>query len=302
MAQQVDSSVISPKQECAFGADRLAAYEFLTTDPPAPIDLITIFEQNTQLTVISGLTAVRDVLKTGKCVDSATGMADNAVSTTILEEVGNLDSNESMSGSQHYLALPTVYHKLMLMCHGDDKGLFNNSGVCRGPHGALIPGYTGFTGVPPNDNPVFDLVTAADITKCGGEPCKAAARAVLAYQVLLADVTVLRIDTGFVVTGTPPAEPTYEQEKWTWQRSCDAMHSIVDKATTVTRRLPEVVSDLRAAAPQLAAACVVPSRDMDDIQTRAAAIIGQKRAAINRQVWETAQLKAADRCSGGILS
>merc|ERR1711871_882914 len=138
VAEQVDSTVLSPKQECVFGAHKLAAYDFLTSDPPAPIDLVTIFEQNTQLTIISGLTAVKDALKTSTCVDSATGRADGVASAAIREKVRRVGSNESMSGGTHYMALPTVYHKLMLMCDMYAGGpLVKSSGVCRGPDGAL---------------------------------------------------------------------------------------------------------------------------------------------------------------------
>ena len=45
-----------------------------------------------------------------------------------------------------------------------------------------------------NDVPIVDLATSTDITKCSGEECKAAAKAVVAYQAMLGVITPMRLD------------------------------------------------------------------------------------------------------------
>ena len=55
--------------------------------------------------------------------------------------------------------------------------------------------------------------------------------------------------------------PILDQTTWTFQRSCDAVENILDRANYVLHALPSVIAGLREAAPQLEASCVAPPRD-----------------------------------------
>jgi len=65
-------------------------------------------------------------------------------------------------------------------------------------------------------------------------------------------------------TSTPPGSSAdvLNQSTWTFQRSCQASEKIVERAAYIQARLPDVIAQLRAAAPQLESTCVSPPRDL----------------------------------------
>jgi hypothetical protein len=126
-------------------------------------------------------------------------------------------------------------------------------------------------------NPVFDLVTSTDLSKCSGAACREAARAVTAYQTFLGPLTSMRLDTVDAAQGNVRTidGPLMDQDYWTFQRSCAAMENIVDTSITMMEELPHLVARLRAAAPQLQASCVAPGRDWPDNGPEFAPIAGE---------------------------
>ena len=63
-----------------------------------------------------------------------------------------------------------------------------------------------------------------------------------------------------VAQGIASESPILDQKTWTFQRSCDAVANIIERADYVLRTLPDVIAGLRAAAPQLQASCLAPAR------------------------------------------
>jgi hypothetical protein len=308
VAEQIDADVLG-EQDCSISDAAFDRMAFLSSNPPSALDAITIFEQNTWLTVLASISAARQVLSVDGCMDMKTRAVDMSTSATILSSLENTVTKFTTIGEMpstgdtaptaqtDYLGLPTVYHKLMMMCVADSEVSDGDmyTGVCRGEGGALLQGYfaNGGASSSADVNPTFDIVTAADIDQCHGEACKSAALAILDYQDLLGSVTVLRWEAVRVASGVTPALPEYDQDSWTFQRSCSAMQSIVDNVADVSSRLPKVVEGLRSASPQMVVSCVSPMRNKSSL-TRAAVILGAARAKNNTDLWESVDVGSCD--------
>ena len=89
----------------------------------------------------------------------------------------------------------------MLQCF--PSGDTNYSNMCRDESGSPVWSVGGVA----DENPVFDLITAADVSQCGGAACRAAARAILDYQELLNTITPLRWDLIRANNGATPTLP-----------------------------------------------------------------------------------------------
>jgi len=197
--------------------------------------------------------------------------------------------------SPTFLALPTVYHKLMLMCLPDSTG---TTRMCTTDGGIATNG-----GVPTgcDPNPVFDIVTTASLASCRGEACRSAATAVLQYNELLNVVTPLRWDTIRISSGFAPL-PDYimNQGIWTLQRSCPALRNVVTNAAKVQAQLPAVMSSLQTAAPHLTAACIAGSRKFqtafDASSGSATRILGELKSRENAEKWEDFQVRMLNQC------
>ena len=98
-------------------------------------------------------------------------------------------------------------------------------------------------------------------------------------------MTVLRWDTIRTATGGTTELPAYDQQTWTWSRSCPALRAIVDNFAVVSQRLPGVIDALRVSAPQLETSCVSPRRDIASVG-RATLKLGEEKAAANAEVWD----------------
>jgi len=272
---------------------------FISSNPPSTQDLIELFAQNTNLTLAAATHAVELVLTSseGCSGEGAQGpsllrrLRSNVV--PFVPQISMSQSSSSgatsratsplpVSGLADYLALPTVYHKLMFMCWPDSNTDMTYTGVCHINQELYQSLKTSSVG---RDNPTFDISTSTDISRCSGEACKKAATAVLDYQELLHSITQLRLDTIHVMTGASSTVPAMEQSKWYFQRSCDAVDSIVSKVEQVVSDLPDVVAALHRTRPQLAAFCVSPARRLDSSASRAARVLGEDRALANSDIW-----------------
>jgi len=169
-----------------------------------------------------------------------------------------------------FLAIPTVYHKLAPTCQALTHSrlqliangwgrMVNYTGVCLGDNGDVYMDC--LESSVRNAVPIVDLATSTDIAKCSGEACKAAARAVVAYQSMLGPITPMRLDALQIAQGTANAAPVLDQRTWTFQRSCDAVENILTRAEYVLKVLPDVIEGLRSSAPQLEASCIAPARE-----------------------------------------
>jgi len=270
----IDAAVLNTEQECKYADETFELLGYVENNPPQATDLITIIEGNTQMFLAVGAEAVDSVLARGSCVDGLTGQADAEASKRIrskLDQTGlqqsvystiGVGSDAQASSDIHFLALPNVYHKAALMClpgYSSTSGNTTNVGVCVGDDHNLVQSCDGSAAI--EANPIFDLVTSTDIATCFGDKCKAAARAVVKYQALLGPITAMRWDTYQVTSGySGEMGALMDQSTWTFQRSCAALESIVDKAMHVQEALPGVIEDLRLAAPQLTASCIAPGR------------------------------------------
>jgi len=309
VAEQIDADVLAD-QDCSFSDEAFARMPFLSSNPPSADDLITVFEQNTWLTINAAAGAVKGVLgnesEMGGCLDPATRAVgvDTHLSATILADL-NAQGIQPMDGGgdgtngtryaspqASHLSLATVYHKLMLMCVSDATYL-NYTGVCQIGNGSLFQ--TNVDHVITESNPVFDIVTAADIKLCAGAACRDAARAVLDYQELLGSLTVMRWDV-IRVAGGAAEEPEYNQSTYTLQRGCPALQAIVDNIKFISSALPAVVEGLRKASPQLEASCVSPGRSKMSVG-RATVLLGVGKAKANAELWEENSI-FPDECSG----
>ena len=192
VADQIDADVLADEQSCTMTESEFARMPFLTSNPPSPLDIVTIIEQNTQLTANAAAGAARNVLSLEGCIDPATHEVDAATSAELLHDLNaHVEAhspawvlrlgNVTADPQSFHLSLGSVYHKVLTMCY-PGGGDTTYSGVCMSSQGELVQSSLS-DGATQETNPVFDLVTAADITQCSGEACKAAARAVLAYQV-----------------------------------------------------------------------------------------------------------------------
>lgn len=126
-ARKIDGMLYNKSMnECRFAdgvAEKLTA--FVKNNPPDASDLVRIIGGNTRITLAAAAQAVRSVLTNGGCVSQADGTPDLPATRLVgarLEEVigfpvGNLSgSNTTPAARNSFLIIPTVYHKLALMC------------------------------------------------------------------------------------------------------------------------------------------------------------------------------------------
>jgi len=271
-SQAIDDVVLG-KQNCSLAYSSFALMPFLGNQLPDANDLITILEGNTKVALAASTAAVVQTMESTPCIDAYTQQADNVAATRIVaklhatgmpQSVFPRSSTQEVSALPKLLAIPTVYHKLALTCLATTQ---TTSGVCLDEFGSLLPSGSGYFAPSEVDaNPIFDLATSTSLAKCSGQPCKNAARAVVAYQSLLGVITPMRWDAAQLLIGssTPPVSSAdvLNQSTWTFQRSCQASEKIVERAAYIQARLPDVIAQLRAAAPQLESTCVSPPRDL----------------------------------------
>ena len=152
--------------------------EFVHSNPPSADDLITILEQNTWMTIAAAESAVETLLQDASqgCVDPLTGKKDAVKTASLLGEVltkvkGGVGSSYLQgvrsyyspkkqarpAAIQDYLTLPTVYHKLVMMCIAhpqlDDDVSFQSMCVTNN-----TLNWSPMHASPVDRNPVFDLV------------------------------------------------------------------------------------------------------------------------------------------------
>ena len=265
---------------------------FVRSNPPDLLDAITILEQNTHIALGLAATGARRVLVSEGCLDErgevqlspqseraaqliaqidASGLllppyarSGGRVRFSFAEEGNVWEGNSTFpldpvgSDTIIMLSLPTVYHKLVSTCVINEDMEGGMPSMCEGA--PQVEGTTHLHGSTGEDNPVFDITTSTDITKCSGEACKAAAKAVLDYQSMLGPLTRMRWDLIQVAFGTVPAMPVLSSTSWVRQRSCAAFTNIATNAAAVQAQLPAVLQGLRASTDQLSLACVAPRR------------------------------------------
>ena len=270
MIKVVDEQILNPT-ECVFTDHTFEMSPFIYNNPPNSDDLITIIQGNTLMTIAAAAEAVEVVVAEGSCVKSD-GTADPVASAALRAKLNSSslpmriyqNKESKASANYHFLSIPTVYHKAALMClpgYRISAPNIANSMVCRNESGVTDQTCVGTSSK--DANPIFDLVTSTDIAKCSGAACKAAGQAVLKYQTMLGTITNMRLDTVYVAWGHSGDAPLMDQDTWTYQRSCSAIESMIDKAVELSDQLPSVIADLRTYAPQLDAACIAPPRNGD---------------------------------------
>jgi len=286
MATKMDAAVNVDNPVCMFPEEEFKLIPYVKHNPPDADDLITIFEGNTKVTITAGVEVAAKILRNGSmCTDRISGEWDPESSARIrakLEAHGLPQSSypsaantKVVSPRQTFLAIPTIYHKLALMCNPKESDS-NTTHVDVCVDEDLTYSQTCHSeSASASVNPIFDLVTSTDMSKCSGEACRQAARAVIAYQTFLGPLTSMRLDTVQVAQGMTMVSPLLDQDTWTFQRSCAALDNIVDTAISMTAELPAIVAGLRAAAPQLDASCIAPSREWPDNVPAFAPIAGE---------------------------
>ena len=333
--EQIDAAILA-KPNCTFGANTFANMPYLESNPPSGKDLVTIWSQNAYLTLAQIAAYVKQTLRSeGQCIDEE-GAVDSARATQILEQVeasglprsafdamgfrADVQDVLSDGGTSYSPMYNNVYHKLMVSCTpvADDpedslftfaQSFFGASmganitslhqerhvAQCKTEDGRLIQPYT------TPEFFVFDIGPAADITKCHGEACRAAARATLEYQKLLGVMTRMRVDYIFMVDGSwdpdgDASHPITTANEIVYQRSCAAFQNVADALDEVQERLPQVTTQLTEVSPQLDGLCVVPVRDF--VTPEAIKTLGEERARTNGATMRTAVLfAAAEACN-----
>lgn len=148
-AATIDDQVINNTNSCSLamldGSNPPDVMTYVTSDLPTAAELVRIFGGNTRLTIAAAAVAIRsalgDDLADGQaCLDSETGAPDPAAAQRIRDKLratglphtvlGN--SSTSVSGHSIYLALPTVYHKLAMMCKPNYAHNLTYVDVCTG--------------------------------------------------------------------------------------------------------------------------------------------------------------------------
>lgn len=286
MARYVDKSLLNEDATCSLSDDAFSLMPYLKNNPPDAEDVVMMFEGNVKMTISGATGQVAHLLSeicidenscvTNMCVDEITGEEDPVSSARIWAKLSASGlpyaiwpSNNSFVGrrasaSQVFSAVPYAYHKLGPMCRPSSMHANNiHIGMCvsaMNEYSQRCAGESPAAG----EEPIYDLLTSADLSKCSGAACKKAARAVISYQDLLTPLTGMRWDTVQMTQGTAPGQgvdaPLLDQSTWIFQRSCTAYESIVDKSIDILAKLPAVVSALREAAPQLEASCIAPPR------------------------------------------
>lgn len=325
MAEHMDATIFASSRshpsDCALSTSDFDSQLFLSANPPTPLDIIKVLDQNTRLTLEGVVHASRVLLELDGCVDDATSARSNETrSTELLAQLVKLSPAHALhngtwaSAAIDFLALPTVYHKLAMMCTKHDYSGFHSetpnastapfSSMCELSSDGKLE-LTGKTANPVDHNPIFDLVASTDIHKCNGPACVNAVMAVYRYQEMLNSVTKMRWDAIRITSGASKRGSSTmlgEQPSWTFQRACPAFDSVVRLAIKVQALLPAVIRDLRAAAPQLSTSCVAPPRAMGPSLdfginiTLAAAVIGEERAARNANKWYASYVQGGLMC------
>jgi len=319
VAQQIDADVLgatTPLQgeseapnTCTFDNLTFSGQSFMESNPPSAADLLRIFRDNTNLTVATAIHVADTVLAHEGCVDPRTNATDWRAAQVLREQLhatfaphmgpDGVAANPFYtawtgwgvpSSSADFLALPTVYHKLMLMC---TLGA-NATSVCVNGNG------NGGDVSTLESNPVFDIVTDTSLASCRGEACRHAAKAVLEYQELLNVITPLRLDTTRISSGSAalPDDPM-TLGSWTLQRSCPALRNVVTNAATVQAQLPAVMSGLYAAEPHLQGACVGGMRFLDSTTEwggTATRILGSAKSKENADKWQAFSERMVAQC------
>jgi len=275
----LDRNVLDPNKKCDYlvggegGApDSVAVPSYLTSNPPNPADAILILEGNMRMTMVAAYASVQ--LNAEMCVQSDTeeappdGFVDELIERMLASvDIPNLKGTGSAAlndfTSLRLLALPTVYHKLILACLplgklGNAKPCLTlaNANDAKGDDPYVFDLAGGSDGDP---SPVFDLTTSLS---CEGAACASAASAVFDYQKMLGAVTKMRWDTVATANGKAPVDPYLEQTVWIKQSNCQAFANMVDSAIFLAEELPKVVAALTANIANLEVSCVAPPRDV----------------------------------------
>jgi len=136
-SENIDASVMAAPN-CSFAAETAAKMPWMTSNPPAAIDLIHVFEMNTKITMAVAAEAVQDVLtKEEGCMDPDTGKIDDVESAAILGALNavnlpqaiyeDMQDNHGLKAGQKFFnpsgsilsgqfMVPSVYHKLAFGC------------------------------------------------------------------------------------------------------------------------------------------------------------------------------------------
>jgi len=296
VAAQIDAIVVA-EPNCTIPEDRFRQLPFLSANPPAPIDLVAIFEANTRHTMNAAVAAVRWVLESNSSIDCVNG--SDAKLLTLLDAVGLPEVDGAGEVPPYGIAFhlfPTIYHKLMMMCYPTGTSV-EFGGVCEGLDGNLLF-QDGSGRVDLDGNIVFDLVTAGG--SCTGQVCKKAARALINYHALLMAVTRLRTDMVRTTYGYPRTQPALDASTWTVDRSCKALSAIVDNAIVIRRGLPNVTAALRAASPQLATSCIAGDRYITTGTAFASRLLGGAAASANEVLWKSSSAQLDMCCAEGV--
>jgi len=137
VSEQIDAAVMA-KPNCTFEAETAKKMTWMTSNPPAAVDLVHVFETNTQIAMLTAAQLVADVLGDEMgCVDSETGEPDQETTASILADFQTTQLPGSMyeemedkwglqkgqtffdpAGGFLYgqLGIPSVYHKLAFSC------------------------------------------------------------------------------------------------------------------------------------------------------------------------------------------
>jgi len=330
--EQIDAAILA-KPNCSYGAKTFANMPYLESNPPSGNDLVTMWSQNAYLTLAQIAAYMKQTLRSeGQCIDEE-GAVDSGRATQIIEQVeasglprsafdvmgfrGDTQDVLSDGSSSFGPMYNNVYHKLMTSCtpvaDDPDDSLFTflksflgaaiganltalgqerQVAQCKTEDGRLIQPYTAAEFF------VFDIGPSADITKCRGEACRAAARATLEYQKLLGVMTRMRVDYIFMVSGSwdpdgDSSQPITKQNEIIYQRSCKAFQNVANALDEIQERLPQVTRQLRDVAPQLDGLCVVPVRDF--VPPEAVSALGEERARTNGETMRTGVLFGAGK-------
>jgi len=274
MIARVDDRVLNVLDEdCTFSEDSFRLMSYIHNNPPDANDMISIIEGNTRVAISAATETVYNLLSTQQCLNSVTGAADTMATARLLAKLNKSSlpqsalpgNTKSASQRQSFLTVPTVYHKIAPTCVPvESKSNRTHTAVCYADDNGGVQMNCAESSAG-NPTPIFDLSTSTDLSACSGEPCKAAAKAVGAYQEMLDPITKMRWNLIQIAQGSSEGVPLLDQDTWTFQRSCDAYNSIIEAGAHLLHELPTVIANLRQAAPQLSTSCVAPARDWPDM-------------------------------------
>jgi len=268
MDAMLDENIMTDT-DCVLDDDVFQGMKWLKNNPPHVSDLVYMIETNTQFAVAAATELVESILGREACL-ADDGKLDEPTSKSLLAKLEAANLPESTYSAMHvkeghasprtsYASMPSIYHKISPTC----MPFWENhtwAYMCVDDTGTMYQSCT--EGSITHNVPVFDIGTSTDITQCHGEKCKAAARAVMRYQDMLAPLTSMRWNMHTMTHGVPP-DLDYKimnQSTWVFQRSCAAFTNMVDSALALADMLPGVIAALRAATPQLSTSCIAPPR------------------------------------------